>query len=249
MTLHADAPISTGHEDLLGYRPFAVALARSLAERPPGEGFVVGVQARWGMGKSSAINLVTEALREREAANPSTPATRVLIFNPWLFAGVEALARSYLAQLGRLIAEEIGDGAPEGTRNFVNLLVRGGAEMVGGAAALAVGAAGGAALAMPVKAAVTGALAMGAGHLEGRSLDEEIAALRTHLETVETRFLMIVDDLDRLQPEELRQVLTLIKTFGNLPRVVHPLAYDRRILDHALGHVEPAPGVRVPRYL
>jgi predicted KAP-like P-loop ATPase len=38
----------------------------------------------------------------------------------------------------------------------------------------------------------------------------------------------------RLQPDELRQTLTLVKTFGNLPNVTHLLAYDRDIVNCAL---------------
>jgi hypothetical protein len=117
-------------------------------------------------------------------------------------------------------------------------LVRGGADMVGGAVALtAVAASGGAAapLAGAIKSATSGALKLGAHVIDTRSLENMLGDLREHLKGIEAKLLVVVDDLDRLQPDEVRQVLTLVKTFGNLPNVIHLLVYDRNILDAALG--------------
>jgi predicted KAP-like P-loop ATPase len=50
--LSADSPITTRNEDALDYWPFAESLAKGLTQRIPRDGFVVGVQARWGMGKN-----------------------------------------------------------------------------------------------------------------------------------------------------------------------------------------------------
>jgi hypothetical protein len=49
--LSADRPITNRKEDALDYWPFAESLAKGLTERVPRDGFVVGVQARWRMGK------------------------------------------------------------------------------------------------------------------------------------------------------------------------------------------------------
>jgi hypothetical protein len=146
--------------------------------------------------------------------------------------------KGYLSQLGWAIRDTIGDATPRKTSQFIERLVRGGAEFIGGAAALgAVVASHGAAapIAGAVKSAVTGALSLGSNMIDTRSIDAMIEDLSVHLSAVECRFLIIVDDLDRLQPAELRQILTLVKTFGNLPNVTHLLAYDREIVNAALG--------------
>lgn len=240
MTINSDAPIRAKDEDRLGYLPFARALAQAVAGRASGDGFVIGVQAAWGMGKSSAINLALEAIEDLESGRPEK--TRVRHFNPWLFSGLEALVRGYLSELGRVIDETVDQGTPQSTRKVVEKLVRGGAEMAGGAAALAAlvlsgGAAG--PWAGSIKSGVTGALNLGAHVLDNRSLDSMVEALREHLRGIEGRLLVVVDDLDRLQPDELRQILTLVKTFGNLPNVIHLIVYDRTIVDGALGSATP----------
>jgi KAP family P-loop domain len=136
-----------------------------------------------------------------------------------------------------VIQDTLGDATPRKTSQFVEKLIKGGAEFVGGMAALgAIAVTGGAAapVALPLKSVVSGALSFGAHVLDTRSLESMIDDLSTHLMSIDCRILIIVDDLDRLQPDELRQTLTLVKTFGNLPNVTHLLAYDRDIVNSAL---------------
>src|SRR5262249_22604547 len=70
--LKADRPITHRRADTLDYWPFAQSLAKGLVGRAPRDGFVVGIQARWGMGKTSAINLLLQAISENEEG-PSCP--------------------------------------------------------------------------------------------------------------------------------------------------------------------------------
>jgi predicted KAP-like P-loop ATPase len=237
--LNADSPITDREADALDYWPFAQSLAKGLVGRAPRDGFVVGIQARWGMGKTSAINLLLQAISESETDRAAQQKTKIQKFNPWLFAGIESLVKGYLSELGWAIRDTVGDATPRKTSQFIDRLVRGGAEFVGGAAALAAVAAShgtAAPIAGAVKSAVTGALSLSSNMIDTRSIDAMIKDLSEHLHSLECRFLIIVDDLDRLQPDELRQILTLVKTFGNLPNVTHLLAYDRDIVNAALRH-------------
>lgn len=117
----------------------------------------------------------------------------------------------------------------------------------------AVAVTGGAAapVALPLKSVVSGALSFGAHVLDNRSLETMIDDLSAHLMAIDCRLLIIVDDLDRLQPDELRQTLTLVKTFGNLPNVTHLLAYDRDIVNSALEASRPSTSSRerLPTFL
>jgi len=106
-------------------------------------------------------------------------------------------------------------------------------------------------VALPLKSVVSGALSFGAHVLDTRSLETMIDDLSSHLKSIDCRILIIVDDLDRLQPDELRQTLTLVKTFGNLPNVMHLLAYDRDIVNSALeaGRSLDSSSDRLPSFL
>jgi predicted KAP-like P-loop ATPase len=249
--LSADSPITTRNEDALDYWPFAESLAKGLTQRIPKDGFVVGIQAHWGMGKTSAINLILQAIHELESSKLSHEQTKIQNFNPWLFSGLETLARGYLSELGRVIKDTLGDATPRKTSQFVEKLIKGGAEFIGGMTALGAIAVGAAPFAAPLKSAVSGALSYGAHVLDNRSLETMIDDLKAHLMSIDCRILIIVDDLDRLQPDELRQTLTLVKTFGNLPNVTHLLAYDRDIVNSAVeaGQSSGSATERVPTFL
>ena len=48
------------------------------------------------------------------------------------------------------------------------------------------------------------------------------------LSNLDRRVLVIVDDLDRIEPEQIRDVVRLIKLVGDFPNVTYLLAYDSR---------------------
>ena len=70
--------------------------------------------------------------------------------------------------------------------------------------------------------------------LAGPSLQAAYENLRKQLDASGKRFLITINDLDRLQDGEIRTILQMVKTVGSLPNVVYLLAYDRAIVWRAL---------------
>ena len=62
------------------------------------------------------------------------------------------------------------------------------------------------------------------------SLQTAYDELKMSLQKSEKRFLVIIDDLDRLQNDEIRAIMQMVKTVGKLPNVIYLLAYDRAIV-------------------
>lgn len=48
------------------------------------------------------------------------------------------------------------------------------------------------------------------------------------------RFVVLIDDLDRLEPAQAVEVMRLIRSVADFPRVAYVLCYDREVLAHAL---------------
>src|SRR5882757_3921836 len=116
--LSGDKPISSEKDDILGFAPFADALAVSLTEMAPEEGIVISIEGAWGTGKTSAIELTQRGLIIRELAReknvrveeieicewPSlekdwtsrsdTPRMHIIRFNPWNFSCQDNLVRA-----------------------------------------------------------------------------------------------------------------------------------------------------------
>jgi predicted KAP-like P-loop ATPase len=62
----------------------------------------------------------------------------------------------------------------------------------------------------------------------------------------EKRFLIIIDDIDRLAPEEALLIFRLVKSVGRLPNVIYLLVYDRALAEKIVEERYPSEG---PHYL
>jgi hypothetical protein len=49
-----------------------------------------------------------------------------------------------------------------------------------------------------------------------------------------SRFVVIIDDIDRLSPDEAIEVFKLVKSVGQLSNVVYLLAFDRQLAERAV---------------
>ena len=48
------------------------------------------------------------------------------------------------------------------------------------------------------------------------------------------RYLVVIDDIDRLSPKEILLILQLVKSMGHLPNIMYLLNYDRKIVEQAI---------------
>jgi predicted KAP-like P-loop ATPase len=71
-----------------------------------------------------------------------------------------------------------------------------------------------------------------------RSLSDLRDDLSKALHEQDKRLLVIIDDVDRLPPDEVRQIFRLVKSVADLPNVIHLLIFDRAIAERAF--VDPA---------
>ena len=61
--MKGDRPLDGATPDRLGFRDVAKQIAMSLADRTSDSGFVIGLEGRWGSGKSSLLFLIEDELR------------------------------------------------------------------------------------------------------------------------------------------------------------------------------------------
>ena len=72
---------------------------------------------------------------------------------------------------------------------------------------------------------------------------EKISAL---LEKVDRRFLVVIDDIDRLSRKRRSRVFKLVKSVGQLPNVLYVLVFDRELAEKVITERYPSEG---PHYL
>lgn len=217
----SDAPIRNHQEDLLGRTRLADLIALQAVSPPPEAGLVIALTGAWGVGKTSVLNLVEESLRHHEHA-------LAIRFNPWLSSGADLLPARFLVTLAQ---EFTRLGAPASVVEAVNDY----------AASLADPALNGGGRPMGVNAAATQvALSAATG---GRVTESPRDRLARHLRPYPGRFVVFIDDVDRLEPEQLRAVIRLVKLIGDLPRITYVLAFSRERVEATLAsEIDPAAG-------
>ena len=224
--LSADRPSSNPQDDLFGHAPFAESLANSICRYPGNDGLVLALYGPWGSGKSTVLSYVRHFLEQRpEAEQPA-----IVTFNPWWFSGQENLARAFLGQLQAVL--------PAKNAKFKKLgdLLGDFAEGVGGLIDLS---------------GMTGGAGSKIGKLVGmvtKRKPKDVPALKSEISKIlrdaQTRILVIIDDIDRLTPEETRQLFTVIKALADFPNVVYLLAFDREVAALAIEQQSGMPGER-----
>jgi predicted KAP-like P-loop ATPase len=90
MTIIPDQPIAKLEEDRFGRSEFAKRIAGVISSLEDKSSIVVSVNAPWGEGKSSVLNMIEEELSHGGKA-------LVIRFNPWRFSDEDQLLSSTLA--------------------------------------------------------------------------------------------------------------------------------------------------------
>lgn len=211
-----DAPIGSREEDRLGRRPFAEALAAEIVAAPAARGYVMGLTGPWGSGKTSVLNMAVGAL-ENDAI--------VVQFNPWMFSGTEALVSSFFDEIGKQLDKRDSKlkGIAEKLATYGHLLSP--------FAALV-----GAGTTVNSAADVFQTMAAAPSVFKQR---QELQAL---LASLDRRLVVVVDDVDRLRPQEVLDIVRLVRLVGDFPNTLYLLAFDRPRVEECLGEGDPKRG-------
>lgn len=197
--------------DILNRKRLATQLGRAvrdLAEET--ESAVVGLVGPWGSGKSSLLGQIEKDLAEHD--------WYIGHHNPWAYSDFAGSAAGFFASLRDAVPEDV---LGKEWRAVVGEWVSKAAPL--GAASGVPGVDGSGAIGA-VGAVITG--------------DRSPARLRQSasegLKKIDHPVLMVLDDLDRLAPEELLYTFKLVRLLGRLPNVYYLLAYDEATLTDLL---------------
>jgi len=239
--LLGDDPVGgkVGQPDSLGRSTFVLHVAAVLNRvRQQAGSSVIGVVADWGAGKTSIVNLVREALEEPADSS----GWLIAECNPWNYSDLESLITGFFAELRAVIPK---DRQWDQTRERIGGLATAVAP-IGKVAALV-----GVDLEPVMKTA--GKYIAGDVSVTARRAQAEEA-----LKNLGRPILVILDDLDRLAPDELLLVFKLVRLVGRLPNMYYLLCYDEQTLldvleesslvrnrDRALDYMEKIVQVRI----
>lgn len=210
----ADNPISTASEDLLQRSKFVERIVREIDMIDASQGYVMAVMGQWGSGKTSVINLVKERL--------SNSGTILVEYNPWLLSGVEELVDGLFREINAKLNKK---GVKY--RAAIDKIIDYG-EMLTPLTSVPVVGAWANGVLMPFQVM--------AKHrsLRTTSVVEQKEQVAEALTNIDSSIVVIVDDIDRLDRSEIREIFKLVRLTANFPNVIYLLSFDRIRVENAL---------------
>lgn len=213
---------------MFGHAPFARTLAKAIQGHSGSDGIVLALYGPWGSGKSTVLAYVEHELAQAPAAERPV----VVSFNPWWFSGQEHLAKAFLGQLQAVLPAKY-----KGFEKVGNML----AEFAGALGGIAEVAGKSHGVPFFGKFVEAGAKRLGAKPKDVPAFKRALSSL---LLEQKKRVLVIIDDIDRLAPDEVRQLFTVIKALADFPYVTYLLAFDREVAATAISEQTGLPGDR-----
>jgi hypothetical protein len=223
-----DAPIQSAKEDLLDRANFASVLTRAIAGTSGSDSFVIGIHGKWGSGKSSVLNLIIEQIRDRnDTVGSDEERLYPLRFNPWKFSDQNQLVFQFLKQFRAHLLKFQGT-AKKNIERIVDVLDDYADAL---APPLELIPYGGKILSYGVKFAFRGARKLLGS---GKEIEDIFDQLASQSAALKRRTVVLIDDIDRLNASEARQIFQLVKLTARLPYLTYVLAFDRSAVAAAL---------------
>ena len=231
----ADAPISSASDDKLGRGRFAQHVAKAIASWHDERSLVVAVLGEWGCGKTSVLNMALEHLTGPLSIGLADDKTPIVVrFNPWDFSNQHQLLRAFFravaGAIGRQARGEQGARLSTRLKTYAQILAP--AEFVFGV--LPIPTAGDALRRLRRTLAKASAEAKELAD----ALEQDHEAVRRDIDAslreLDRQVVIVIDDIDRLPKEEIRQLFQLVKLNADFPNTVYLLAFDDRLIGEAL---------------
>lgn len=226
---YSEKPIISKNEDLLGRKKVASDLAKEIEHYKNKDSLTIGIVGKWGSGKTSFINMVLESFKGNDKYI-------VIKFNPWNMSSRKQLISDFFLQLSNNIKEEnesdkiigtIGKSLGTLSKFFKPLGLIPPLSLLGTIGDITEKASG-----------------FINEYLEAEKEDLETIKRKidTELEILGKKLLIVIDDIDRLCDEEIREMFQLVKSIADFKNTIYILSYDREIVTKALDKTQQDKG-------
>lgn len=229
---YCDKPISTNADDLLDRSSFSGILANALVNLKSDDTFTVGLFGKWGTGKTSIVNMTLEEISQMQLQDDEKPI--VIHFEPWHFTDSTQLLNQFLIRM----ANEFKSKGIETLDNIGKAL-----EKYSGAFSIAE--------IIPTPSSPLATLGKKGFSFLGKKMqikleDKDILGQKEYviklLKQQKRRILVVIDDIDRLSNEQIRQVFQMVSSVAKFPNTIYLLVFDKEIVAKALEKVQEGEG-------
>lgn len=231
---YSDKPIGSKCDDQLGRHNFATLLAQSLLNLNCQDTFTVGLFGKWGSGKTSIVNMMLSEIEAQQRNYQEEKGFIIIHFEPWNFSSTDQLLSQFFIRLsnefrsaGDKRLAKIGD-ALETYSDAFDLLNA--IPLTGGFMSF---------LGKKGTTILSNKLKNGSDEKDISKQKETVINL---LKEQPNRILVVIDDIDRLSNEQIRQIFQLVTSVAKFPNTIYLLVFDKDIVVNALEKVQEGSG-------
>lgn len=226
-----DEPIRYTEDDLLNRTNFAKDFALNILSIPKHKSMTISINGEWGSGKTSLINLIKneikDELRKRKDSNHENLYYQVIDFAPWNTLDENAIINQFFNMLSSNFSEE-----------RIKKMLK--TDLYKGVIAVA------------KELPKIGCIFKGMDSLLKKysksflNGDENLLEIKNKISNkllgLPGKFIVFIDDIDRLNKKEIKLLIQLIKAVFDFPNVIYILSFDKEIVADALSNEQSING-------
>lgn len=232
---HSDQPINKKEYDCLNRTEFSKQLAKAILSYTKNDNFAISLCGKWGSGKTSILNMVIEEIGILSNGRDEDEKPIIIKFNPWNYSDCSQLISQFFVAIQTQLKV---DSAKKGLK-AVGEALEGYSSLLDYSVYIPViGPYLG-----PLKGVFAGVGKQIKGNVEkGNSVEAKKKKVIEALEKQKHKFIIIIDDIDRLNNAQIRAIFQLVNSLAGFPNMIYLLSFDREVVTRALQEEQKCDG-------
>lgn len=239
MIFSSDNPIANIEKDMLNRKNYIDKICRIIHEVCSDSSFTISIEGKWGEGKTSVLNFLKNKLSEDNSNNSkglwrwlkrlcnnnyNRLNVHVVDFNPWLLGKKEL----FLQELLEVMIQVVKKSSMKDKGKLLNALDSYSKylSVLSGISAIS------------YASNIITTYVNERKKLTEKSVSDLKKNLINLLKKSNDKIVIFIDDVDRLYPAEIYEVIRIIKSAFDLPNVYFVIAFDTEYLTESLENLE-----------
>ncbi len=232
---NTDKPIERIEEDLLNRSTFSKELAKAILAYTDTENFAISLCGEWGCGKTSILHMVVQEINKK-AQDMSVDEKPIIInFNPWNYSDKNQLITQFFKEIFTILKKEsnneklkqAGDALQKYSSifDYAKYIPKVG-EFI--------------ALLKPLVEGLGKQMTDISDDMD--SIENQKNFVINVLRELKQKIIVIIDDIDRLNNEQIRLIFQLVNSVAGFPNMIYLLSFDRTVVVRALSEEQNCDG-------
>jgi len=203
--LYNHGPVKSIKEDILYRKELVDAVSDLITKADTSESFTIGICGKWGTGKTSFINFIKEKI---------ATDVGIIDFNPWIYTTQYDISSQFLELLSYYLSS---DGKKWFIRHKRKI-----SKIIDGVAKVDPD---------PKTSKLISFFSRSLIDNNGEiPLNEIKESISSRMSKREKKIVVFIDDLDRLDKNEICMVMKLVRSVADFPNIIYVLCYDDEII-------------------